>query len=691
MSITKPHPDTQPAKFALAADLAGVLGDVWRRKGGIVFFGLIALALGLMTSLSIKSRYMAVAEIAVETDTPGKPGPRSRDYVHDTASIGLSRPAAGVTPPVTANTAFAADHVAGVRALQITMRVIRRLGLGDLHEFNENSESRSYMERMLVAIGVRADTAMMPLEHRLLENYYERLSVRAEADTGIIHVGFWSQNPVLSAKIANMIADEYIAQQRAEHDETIKALSAEQNALLKRIGAMDKIIAGHTDQTGSYYAGTTGVVTNRRNHASALQLLKREAKVQRDLLNKTQKRLDVARRASDATPALVRLNRRAVAAGFPIFPDRQLISTAFVLTALLLATCWIILRASAFHYRQRVEQRAIATYRATIATSMAAGPGATPDPLLPCAAPRAHAGDAPAAGNVKGNAAGDDILDTPVSTPAPQMSAQSFADRMKADLADVEVAPVAHQARALPAGAANRVDDVKAREAKAREAKAQEVETQDADAQEANIIYSTDNHADLWDFVEGNVRRRLNGKCLAVTGTLSALDIAANAAAFARYCASAQRRVILVDANATQPHMDTLCSPHGHDGLSDLLAGDVTFADVIQRDGTSFVHVIAFGRQSADIRYPDIRRRFELILAALSNTYDVLILNLGNECEHPYYQNLIALTDATIIAAGRDDETRVDTLIGRLETFDRRGPTVQLTALQGVEARHAVA
>ena len=55
-------------------------------------------------------------------------------------------------------------------------------------------------------------------------------------------------------------------------------------------------------------------------------------------------------------------------------------------------------------------------------------------------------------------------------------------------------------------------------------------------------------------------------------------------------------------------------------GLSELLAGDAGFAEVIHRDCASRLHFIPTGMRDADFR------DFDLILDALSETYDFIVL-----------------------------------------------------------------
>ena len=91
---------------------------------------------------------------------------------------------------------------------------------------------------------------------------------------------------------------------------------------------------------------------------------------------------------------------------------------------------------------------------------------------------------------------------------------------------------------------------------------------------------------------------------------------------------SGKGRAIMVDLNRAPANLAPLVQPNGDgrgkiigmNGLSELLAGGVSFADVIHRDHASRLHFIPTGRQEADFH------DFDLILDALSETYDFVVL-----------------------------------------------------------------
>ena len=87
-------------------------------------------------------------------------------------------------------------------------------------------------------------------------------------------------------------------------------------------------------------------------------------------------------------------------------------------------------------------------------------------------------------------------------------------------------------------------------------------------------------------------------------------------------------RSVVVDLNRSPTKLVDLARQEGEgrsrittlNGLSELLAGDASFADVIHRDHASRLHFIPTGRQEADFR------DFDLILDALSETYDFIVM-----------------------------------------------------------------
>lgn len=131
----------------------------------------------------------------------------------------------------------------------------------------------------------------------------------------------------------------------------------------------------------------------------------------------------------------------------------------------------------------------------------------------------------------------------------------------------------------------------------------------------------------LDDIAHRIVDGHVPGRGLHVVGT----GIGSEDAAAERIIALARRlaekgRSIIVDLNATPAKLAPISGENGLatitmlNGLSELLAGEASFAEVIHRDHATRLHFIPTGRKEADFR------DFDLILDALTETYDFIVL-----------------------------------------------------------------
>ncbi len=139
--------------------------------------------------------------------------------------------------------------------------------------------------------------------------------------------------------------------------------------------------------------------------------------------------------------------------------------------------------------------------------------------------------------------------------------------------------------------------------------------------------------AELVGVAHGSVAQRIvdghvPGRGLHVVGTGVGPDAAASDKLIALARALADKgRSIIVDLNATPAKLAALgAAENGRasvtelDGLAELLAGEASFAEVIHRDHATRLHFIPTGRKEADFR------DFDLILDALTETYDFIVL-----------------------------------------------------------------
>ena len=120
----------------------------------------------------------------------------------------------------------------------LARQVIKQLKLGELPEFDSTLRGVSLMRYSLGFLGLAKDPLSMTPEERVLEAYYERLTVFPVDKSRVISIEFQSADPELAAKVANAIAENYLAfQQTARQDQTRAAgrwLAGEIEVMRKR-------------------------------------------------------------------------------------------------------------------------------------------------------------------------------------------------------------------------------------------------------------------------------------------------------------------------------------------------------------------------------------------------------------------------------------------------------------------------
>jgi Mrp family chromosome partitioning ATPase len=126
-------------------------------------------------------------------------------------------------------------------------------------------------------------------------------------------------------------------------------------------------------------------------------------------------------------------------------------------------------------------------------------------------------------------------------------------------------------------------------------------------------------------------------------------DAPVAALAVARTLALSGKRVILIDLARMGSFVGGLCGVPQGPGLSDLVTGAAPFTKIIARDARSPVHVLRFGTDHSNPTAGLIHERIQGVLDALSQTYDSIIVNLGEAAEDtPVY---LHRCDAALIMA----------------------------------------
>jgi polysaccharide biosynthesis transport protein len=126
-----------------------------------------------------------------------------------------------------------------IMSREVANEVIAKLKLNELPEFDPGIGGISLIKSLLGFVGIVKNPMNMTPEERVLEAYYDRLTVFPVEKSHVIVIDFLSENPELAARAANAIADAFLTRlQEAKQDQARNAstwLSGEIESLRKKV------------------------------------------------------------------------------------------------------------------------------------------------------------------------------------------------------------------------------------------------------------------------------------------------------------------------------------------------------------------------------------------------------------------------------------------------------------------------
>lgn len=366
-------------------------------------------------------------------------------------------------------------------------------------------------------------------------------------------------------------------------------------------------------------------VSRSNDQGIELRALEREATAQRDLLESFLSRYREAAARTDAgyLPADARIISRAVAPTAPSFPKKKMMAVAAAVATLLIVSAILLLRefmsGRAFRIIGNAEE------------------AAEPAPLKPLAgdeedvrsvsvAPSAKPQKAPPATSTVAEVGGDD--DEPKVHPAETMPAPESETMSVA----VEVAEVAESAPTSVEIVDEETLEEKEAEWLSREPSAENLHELPVDRVEAPEPEAGAPAAKPSVPAEEVVRNEEQAGATGLAEIVASPSVrialfagaeggeGAGAIAFsaAREAARQKVRCVVIDVGREPSESLGFDRP----GLADLLAGDASFGEVIQRDDTARVHVIPVGSIEKNPPF----QRMQLVIGALTHTYDKVIV-----------------------------------------------------------------
>ncbi|HEY8267369.1 MAG TPA: Wzz/FepE/Etk N-terminal domain-containing protein [Xanthobacteraceae bacterium] len=193
-----------------ALDLAALARALWQRRRWIIVPTLIAAVASFAVVNLMTPRYKSESRVLIE----------SRETVYNRAE--------GDRNVERDRTLVDAEAVQSQVQLALSRdlarKVVRELKLADRAEFNPEV-SGSVLGRILALVGLFRDASRLSIEERVLDRYYERLTVYPIDKTRVIVIEFQSEDPDLAAKVANAVADGYLTLQQQSKQEAMRQAS----------------------------------------------------------------------------------------------------------------------------------------------------------------------------------------------------------------------------------------------------------------------------------------------------------------------------------------------------------------------------------------------------------------------------------------------------------------------------------
>jgi uncharacterized protein involved in exopolysaccharide biosynthesis/Mrp family chromosome partitioning ATPase len=237
-----PPPPPIPVNPTGEPDFRALGRALWRRKLRIVAFTLIAAAAAFVVVNSITPRYRSESRVLLEA--------KENVFLRAEADKQQDRGA------VDAQTVTSQVQV--ILSRDLAREVIKQQGLTGIPEFT-SAAGGSISKFLLSLVGLSRDPSEMTLDERVLDAYYDRLSVNAIEGSRVITISFSSADPELSARVANGIANTYLTmQQTAKQQQTRDAsqwLAGEINNMRTKVAEADAKIEEYRAKA-NLYAGT---------------------------------------------------------------------------------------------------------------------------------------------------------------------------------------------------------------------------------------------------------------------------------------------------------------------------------------------------------------------------------------------------------------------------------------------------
>ncbi|WP_426615814.1 GumC family protein [Bradyrhizobium sp. McL0616] len=159
-----------------------------------------------------------------------------------------------------------------VLSRDLAREIIKKNKLAELPEFDPVLQGVSPLKSLAALVGIGRDPFSMTPEERVLDAYYDRLQAYAVDKSRVIVVEFQSVDPELAVRVANSIADGYLVlQQNARQEQARSAsqwLSGEIENLRKKVSDAEAKVEDFRSKS-SLFVGTNNTTLSNQQMGEA--------------------------------------------------------------------------------------------------------------------------------------------------------------------------------------------------------------------------------------------------------------------------------------------------------------------------------------------------------------------------------------------------------------------------------------
>jgi len=209
-SVAEPAAKMSAAAFPRDIDVRALADAFKRKQRWIVLPTALALVLSVAAVNLITPRYKSEARILIDG--------RENVFLRPNADRSFEARSALDAEAVT-------SQVQLVLSRDLAREVIWKNKLAERPEFDPVLRGFSPLRSLLALFGIGRDPFSMTPEERVLDAYFDRFTAYAVDKSRVIVVEFQSRDPELAARVANSIADGYLALQQTSRLEQAKSAS----------------------------------------------------------------------------------------------------------------------------------------------------------------------------------------------------------------------------------------------------------------------------------------------------------------------------------------------------------------------------------------------------------------------------------------------------------------------------------